>query len=131
MRDKIAEKLEEWQNKRSDISKEDRRIFYGQKPSDVVIDDWNYIVFGVEDIEKSGSNSMDLSGYYFVDIIRENFIDDDTIFSLIEAIEEIPGLKLCRGSNPVDYVNKGNTDIVCELMRLRFTRPMKRINLNG
>lgn len=131
MRDKIAEKLEEWQNKRSDISKEDRRIFYGQKPSGVVIEDWNYIVFGVEDIEKSGSNSMDLSGYYFVDIIRENFIDDDTIFSLIEAIEEIPGLKLCRGSNPVDYVNKGNTDIVCELMRLRFTRPMKRINLNG
>lgn len=131
MRDKIAEKLEEWQNKRSDISKDDRRIFYGQKPSDVVVEDWNYIVFGVEDIEKSGSNSMDLSGYYFVDIIRENFIDDDTIFSLIEAIEEIPGLKLCRGSNPVDYVNKGNTDIVCELMRLRFTRPMKRINLNG
>ena len=86
MRDKIAEKLEEWQNKRSDISKEDRRIFYGQKPSGVVVEDWNYIVFGVEDIEKSGSNSMDLSGYYFVDIIRENFIDDDTIFSLIEAI---------------------------------------------
>lgn len=131
MRDKIAEKIEEWQNSRYDIKKYGKRVFYGQKPSNIKLDDWNYIVFGQESIVKSGSNSMDLSPYYFVDIIREDFIDDDTIFGIIEVMEEIPGMKLCQGENPIDYINKGNTDIVCELMRLRFTKPMKRINLNG
>ena len=71
------------------------------------------------------------SGYYFVDIIRENFIDDETIFSLIETMEEIAGIKLCKGSNPIDYITKGNTSIVCEMMRLRFTRPMKRSSIGG
>ncbi len=131
MRDKITEKLEEWQNSQQDIPKDQRRIFYGQKPSHVTIEDWNYIVFGMEDIDKSGNNSMDLSRYFFVDIIRENFISDEVIFGIINAMEEIPGMKLVNGSNPVDYVTKGNTDIVCEMIRLRFIRPMKRININN
>ncbi len=128
MRDEITKKLEEWEANQEGLSK-DQRIFYGQKPKTVVLQDWNYIVFGVEDINKSGTNSMDLNGYYFVDIIRENYIDDQTIFTLIQKIEEIPGMKLCKGTNPVDYIIKGKTDIVCELMRLRFTRPMKRCGL--
>lgn len=131
MRDKINEKLEEWQNKRYDIPKSDRRIFYGRALKQYIPDDWNYIVFGMEDLDKTGTNSMDLSAYYFVDIIREDFIDDETIFSIIKAMEEIPGMKLCRGKSPVDYIPKGNTDIICELMRLQFTRPMKRVNLNA
>lgn len=137
MRDKIFEKLDEWENKKlglenqEDIDRKEKRIFYGQKPSSVELNDWNFIVFGMEEINKSGTNNQDFNGYYFVDIVRENFIDDETIFSLIETMEEISGIKLCRGTNPIDYITKGNTDIVCELMRLRFTRPMKRESLNG
>lgn len=131
MRDKITEKLEEWQNSQLDIPKDQRRIFYGQKPSNVTIEDWNYVVFGMEDIDKSGNNSMDLSRYFFVDIIRENFLSDEIIFGIIESMEEIPGMKLVKGSNPIDYVTKGNTDIVCEMIRLRFVKPMKRENLNN
>lgn len=137
MRDKIAKQLDTWENKvlglesQDDIDKKEKRIFYGQKAGCIELKDWNYIVFGMEDLNKSGDNSMDLSGYYFVDIIRENFIDDETIFGIIEAIEELPGVKLCRGSNPIDYITKGKTDIVCEMMRLRFTKPMKRVNIYG
>ena len=136
MRDKIFQKLDEWENKflnlsEQEITEKEKRIFYGQKPSNTNFDDWNFIVFGMEELNKSGTNSMDLNGYYFVDIVRENYIDDETIFSLIFAMEEINGLKLCRGTCPVDYVNKGNTDIIVEVMRLRFTRPMKRININA
>ena len=69
--------------------------------------------------------------YLYVDIIRENYISDDTIFSLIDKIEEINGVKLTNNTCPIDYVIKGNTDIVCEMMRLTFTRPMKRMNING
>jgi len=136
LRDKISEALEKWENKRlnlteiEDINKKEKRIFYGQKPISIKLDDWNYVIFGMVEINKSGDNSLDLSGYYFVDIIRENFVDDETIFSLIEAMEEIPGIKLCRGTNPIDYITKGNTSIVCEMMRLMFTRPMKRKNIN-
>jgi len=137
LRDKIFEKLDEWENKKLNLETQEekenkeKRIFYGQKPATIEIDDWNFIVFGMEEIDKSGTNSQDLSGFYFVDIVRENYIDDETIFSLIETMEEIAGIKLCKGSNPIDYITKGNTDIVCELMRLRFTRPMKRSSLNG
>ena len=131
MRDKISEKLDEWEAKHVGLVDGKKRIFYGQRPNTVELDDWNFIVFGLEEIDKSGTNSLDLNGYYFVDIIRENYIDDETIFSIIEKMEEIDGLKLCKGANPVDYITKGNTDIVCELMRLRFTKPMKRCGLNG
>ena len=137
MRDQIAEKLDEWENNFLGLETEEEirnktvRIFYGQKPSNVLQDDWNFIVYGMESIDKTGTNSQDLSGYYFVDIIREDYISDDVIFSIIKAMEEITGFKLCQGSNPIDYVLKGNTDIVCEMMRLRFTRPMKRININA
>ena len=138
MRDKISEELDKWENNKlglqteQEIESKEKRIFYGQKPSLVVLDDWNYIVFGMEEVDKSGTNSMDLSGYYFIDIIRENYIDDDTIFSLIRAIEDnINGMKLCKGPCPIDYVIKGNTDIVCEMMRLRFTKPMKWMNIDA
>ncbi len=137
MRDKISEVLDNWENEKlgltTDSQKEEKekRIFYGQKPSSIKLEDWNYIVFGMEELDKSGTNSMDLSGYYFVDIIRENYIDDETIFSLITSMESINGMKLCRGALPIDYITKGDTSIVCELMRLRFTRPMKRININA
>ena len=137
MRDKIAEKLDEWENQQLGLETDEekrtktKRIFYGQKPSNVLQEDWNFIVYGMEDIVKSGTNSQDLSGYYFIDIIREDYISDDVIFSIIDKMEEINGIKLCAGSNPIDYVLKGNTDIVCEMMRLRFTRPMKRININA
>lgn len=137
MRDKIFEKLDEWENKmlglesQSDIDRKEKRIFYGMKPSGVDLPDWNFIVFGMEDIIKTGTNKQDLNRYVFVDIVRESFIDDETIFTIIDFMEEIPGLKLCAGSNPVDYVNKGNTNIICELLRLRFTRPMKRVNKIG
>lgn len=137
MRDKIRAKLEEWERKKlgleedEDIPKDKDRLFYGQKPSSVKLDDWNYIVFGMEELDKSGTNSMDLSGYYFVDIIREDYIDDDTIFELIFAMESINGMKLCKGPCPIDYITKGDTNIVCEMMRLRFTRPVKRMNINA
>lgn len=136
MRDKIEEKLEEWDRDFLKIDIEDKspenlRIFYGMKQSSVELNDWNYIVFGLDSISKSGTNRQDLSSYLYVDIIRENYISDDTIFSLIDKIEELNGVKLTNNTCPIDYVIKGNTDIVCEMMRLTFTRPMKRMNING
>ena len=137
MRDKISKVLDDWENEKlglstdEEISKKEKRIFYGQKPSSVKLDDWNYIVFGMEELDKSGTNSMDLSGYYFVDIIREDYIDDATMFELIFAMESIAGMKLCKGPCPIDYITKGATTIVCEMMRLRFTRPVKRENINA
>lgn len=136
MRDKIEEKLEEWDKEFlnidiTDKSPENLRIFYGIKPSNIYLDDWNYLVFGQEHITKSGTNRQDLSTNIYVDIIRENYISDETIFSLIQKIEELNGVKLSSGSHPIDYILKGNTDVVCELMRLTFTKPFKRGNLSG
>lgn len=126
MRNEIFEKLLEWQ-KEYGFYKDEARIFYGIKPNNVELEDWDYIVFGSLNWKKSGTNKLDLNRYYFVNIICENFIDDDLILSLIKKMLEIKGLSLDDDSFQVEYLIKGNTDITCEAMSIAFTKPLKGI----
>ena len=116
MRNKIQQKLRELDNK----------IYYGIVPENVENDDWNYFVFGQRKLRKSGTSLTDMNGYWYVTIVRENYIPDDVIFDVIEKLTEISGLRLADGDFEYIYTFKGNTNIVVEILELQFTKTKKR-----
>ena len=80
-------------------------------------------MFGQRKIKKSGTSSIDLNGYWYVTIVRENFIPDDTLFEVIEKLEEIPGLRLADGEFNYDYVFKNEQKFIKQV-KLKFMQPM-------
>ncbi len=115
MRNKIVEKL----------SKIDNKIYYGIVPEMKANDEWNYFVFGQRKLRKSGSSLTDLNGYWYVTIVREDYIPDDVMFEVIEKMSEISGLRLADGEFEYVYTFKGNTNIVVEILELQFTKMKK------
>lgn len=116
MRNKIKEKLLELEP----------NIYYGMIPDNVDIKEWNYFVFGQEKISKGGTSLTDLQGYWYVTIVRENFIPDETVLDVIEKMKEITGLRLADGDYEYNYVQKGSTNIIVEMLQLKFTKMKKR-----
>lgn len=116
MRNKIKEVLLEL----------DTKIFYGIVPDNVEIDEWNYFVFGQEKIRKGGSSGTDLNGYWYVTIVRENFIPDEIVLDVIDSVTSIVGLRLADGDYEYSYVQKGSTNIIVEILELKFTKMKKR-----
>lgn len=114
MRNKIKEKLLEI----------DSKVFYGIVP-EIDIEEWNYIVFGQRRIRKSGTSSNDLNGYWYVAIVRENWIDDETVKQVLSKMLEISGLRLANEDMTYDYTFNGNTNNVVEMLVLMFTKTKK------
>ena len=117
MRNKIKEKLFEI----------DEHIYYGMVPDNVEIDEWNYFVFGQQRMKKGGTSDHDLQGYWYVVIVRENFIPDDLVSDVINKLTEISGLRLATGDFQYEYITKGGTNIVVEMLMLTFTKMKKGI----
>ena len=101
------------------------KIYYGIVPENVENDDWNYFVFGQRKLRKSGTSLNDLNGYWYVTIVRENYIPDKDIFDVINKLTEISGLRLAEGDFEYVYTFKGNTNIVVEILELQFTKMKK------
>lgn len=118
MRDKIKEKLLEI----------DSNIHYGIIPDNMEIEDWNYFVFGQDRIRKKSPTSNDLQGYWYVTIVREDYIPDEVVFDVIEKLTDIPGLNLADGDCEYEYTTKGNTNLVVEILKINFTKTKKRCN---
>ena len=115
MRNSIKEKLLELDN----------HIYYGLVPENADIKDWNYFVFGQKKFGKGGTTNNDYKGYWYVTIVRENFIPDGDVIDVINKITEIPGLKLADGEFEFRYTTKGNTNIVVEIVEIQFTKTKK------
>lgn len=103
----------------------DENIHYGLVPEGVEINNWDYFVFGQKKIRKKGTDSLDLQGYWYVTIVRENFIPDKVLFDVLKKIQEIPGLRLTDDECEYEYTTKGNTNIVVEILELKFTKTKK------
>ena len=116
MRNEIQEKLLEV----------DENIFYGMVPDSEEPEVWDYIVFGQRKIRKKDTNSNDLQGYWYVAIVRENYIPDDVLFNVIDKVTEAGGLRLADGDFEYNYTTKGSTNIVVEIVELQFTKTKKR-----
>lgn len=103
----------------------EENLFYGLKTG-VESETWNYVVFGKAKFKRTSSGLSYIDNYY-VDIIRENYIPDDMVISIIEELESIPGVKLCENDCVIEYVDK-TSEVVCEVCRIMFAAPKKKIN---
>ena len=90
-------------------------------------DTWDYFIFNRQRISRSGTNNIDINYQYQVHIISENYIEEDLEIQVIKALKSI-GLKLVD-SGQFNYVTKGNTDIVVEMLTLTFSKTNKGVNL--
>lgn len=102
-------------------------VYYGRsfaKQNDA----WNYIVFNRQFINKTGTSRCDINYQYQVHIIMENYIDEDFEIQVIKALQNDVKLRL-TGQAQFNYVTKGQTDTVVEMLTLTFTRTSKGIEL--
>ena len=86
-------------------------------------DEWNYFVFNRQTFNKVGTSGIDINYQYQVHIICENYIEEDFEFEVIKKMKSI-GLKL-TGMPQYNYVTKGSTDVVVEMLTLTFTKTHK------
>ena len=105
------------------LSKFDMPVYYGRSFAKAN-DEWNYFVFNRQSMYKSGTTGIDINYQYQVHIIKENYIDEDFEIQVIKAIQNETRLRLI-GQAQYNYVTKGNTDIVVEMLTLTFTRTHK------
>lgn len=102
-------------------------VYYGRSFAKAN-DDWNYIVFNRQLINKTGTSRCDINYQYQVHIIMENYIDEGFEIQVIKALQDDVRLKL-TGQGQFNYVTKGQTDTVVEMLTLTFTRTSKGFEL--
>lgn len=95
-------------------------VFYGLAKVDV--EEWNYIVFGRKSHNVSEKNNRDAVEYYFVAIVNEEYIPEETAASVIETMTSIPGMRVTPGTHDYNYAKKGGTDMTVEVLELEFYR---------
>lgn len=90
---------------------------------------WNYIVFNKEKFKKGGTSGTDLTYYWNVAIVHEEYIPEGLEEAVIDKILEIKGLRLADGDMPVEYLTKGDSNMVIELLQISFVKTKKRCDV--
>lgn len=120
--DEINIKLIEFKNNNPELNI--RCVKYGAMPageSDIK----NYIVFNRSVTSRSGTSKTDFNKYYEIHLVHEDFIPEDSEFTLINKILEIPGIKLASNDIEYDYAIKSKTKTVVEIATITFTKALK------
>ena len=123
MLNEIRKTIEELQKEQPEIF--GRKVAYGKIKEQDVPDEWNYITFNRVQIKKSGTSMRDYNLYYQINMIHEDYIPEDAVFTLINALSKISGLKETNDDVVFDYTIKKNTDTVVEAAVILFTEPLK------
>ncbi|MCM1115680.1 MAG: hypothetical protein NC397_09310 [Clostridium sp.] len=90
------------------------------------ISNFNFLVFGKGPLRKN-ADGKNLQQTFKVIIANENYIEDELVLRIIDAIEEIPGLKLSSNTSfNYDYIQKGKTDFAVEALMLEFSKTLVR-----
>lgn len=82
----------------------------------------DYIVYGPAGFSKAGTSGTDLTDYFTVAIIRENFVSDDLKQNVIRSMLSIPGIRLADKDAQSSFMKKGNTDTLVELLIITFAK---------
>lgn len=99
-------------------------VYYGMVDDEVKNNVWDYIVFNRAPM-KINQNKTGASDYYDVNIVCENFIPEGIDVEIINKMLEIPGMRIADEDCPYNYVQKPNTNIVVEMLTIRFVKARK------
>lgn len=99
-------------------------VYYGAAGRLSGEDVWDYIVFYRTTLSPSASKTS-LSQVYEVAVVCEEYVPDETVFGVIDAMTALPGFKLADTGGTYQYTTKPNTEQVIEILTLDFVRPMR------
>ena len=87
---------------------------------------WNYIVYS-RDNRRPSRNLTGLNYGIMVSIVRENYVPDALIETVINEVSTLPGFRLDEGQN-IEFVYdvRPGTDRVVEMVILHFVKGIKR-----
>lgn len=98
-------------------------VFYGMATT-LKDDLWDYIVFSRRTL-RTATNKTGYTDLYEVAIVRENYVPDEDVDAVIDAMLGIPGVKLSGSEFAYEYATKPNTNTVVEMLVLQFARARK------
>ena len=102
----------------------DPNVFYGMVDKRMMETVWDYIVFNRTKINHS-SNRTSSGDRFEVHIVRENYIPDGLEERVIDALSDLPGVRVAGEDTTFYYAAKPNTNIVVEMMTIPFVRARK------
>lgn len=106
------------------LSEVDELVYYGMATKLPNGAPWNYTVFSREPSSRS-ANKTGFTDVYAVAVVRENYVPEDVLPAVIEAMESIPGMRLSDSSVEYDYMAKPGTSDIAEMMVVRFSKARK------
>lgn len=102
----------------------DERVYYGTAAKLPKGHPWNYTVFSREPATRS-ANRTGITHVYAVSVVRENFVPEDMMGMVIEAMESIPGMRMAGDTIEFAYQVKPGTSDTCEMMTINFSKAVK------
>ena len=102
----------------------DPRVYYGAAGTLDDGDLWDYIVFARKTLNVTGG-ATGLADGYQVAIVRENYIPEETVDAVIEAMKTVPGMRLAGNEFSYYYETKPKTNIVLEMLVIDFKKARK------
>lgn len=102
----------------------DENTYYGSAALHPKDKPWDYIVFS-RDVLTRNRNKAGYTDVLMVEIVREEFVPDDLVESVIDAVEGIAGVRLQEGSHEYWYAVKPSTGLTVEKLVLKFTHSRK------
>lgn len=106
------------------LIKVDENVYYGtaaKKPKDAP---WDYTVFSREPASRS-ANKTSITHVYAVSVVRENFVPEEMMVKVIDAMEAIPGMRMTDGGIDFDYQVIPGTSDTAEMMTITFSKGVK------
>ena len=105
----------------------DLPVHYGKVPKQQ--GEYNFFVFNRARVKKSGTSNCDFNYYYRIGLVMENYIPEGFEIEVIKKIKEATGMRLADGDILFEYVFKDNTELVCEMAVIEFTKTVKGCNV--
>ena len=99
-------------------------VFYGMATTLNDGDLWDYIVFSRRTL-RTATNKTGYTDLYEVAIVREDYVPEEDVDAVIDAMLGIPGVKLSGSEFAYEYAMKPNTNTVVEMLVLQFARARK------
>lgn len=106
------------------LLKIDSNTFYGLAPQKFIreANKLDYIVYGSAGFSKAGTSGKDLVDYFSVSVIREDFVPEEIKQKVISEMIALPGIRLADKDANVNYLCKGSTDVLIEILTITFSK---------
>lgn len=99
----------------------DPNVYFGGVTNVDTADKWDYIVFSRGGMRRNARGNTAYSTTINVVVVREEYVPEETIYQVIEAMETIPNVRLNENAVEFEYDRKGNTKTVMEMAVISFS----------